>query len=146
MPPKTRHEACQGDKALVHSIASAMRKVWHRHKNREAIADNLKYAIQEYNKDGKPKARLSHFWDCQLCGQKCKQAKSSKYPRFHIDHVDPVIPLDSEPITWDTYIDRLFFSGQKNLKLICEPCHKEKTREETRIRADARRRQLIKKR
>lgn len=130
----TRHESCNGDKVLVHTIASALRKVWHRHKNREEVIKAAHYVVQEYKKDGTPRAAPSHFWDCALCGTPCKQAASSKHPRFHVDHIDPVIPLGGVEVSWHEYIQRLFFSGKDNLQLICAPCHRTKTNNEAKGR------------
>ena len=135
---KSRHESCKGDRALVNLIAAAMRKVWHRHANREAVIKAAHYTVQEHKKDGTPKASISHFWTCALCGQACKQTASSKYPRFHVDHIDPVIPIGRE-VSWDEYIERLFFSGRGNLQVLCTNCHSTKTKSETSLRAEVRR-------
>lgn len=131
---KTRHESCNDEKALVHAIANAIRKVWHRYPARQAALDKVFIQVQEFKKDGSPKKLLSNYWLCELCNQRCKTSKSPSYPRIHVDHIEPVVPLKHNGITWYTFIQRLFFSGIKNLQAICAICHKEKTKSENQQR------------
>jgi hypothetical protein len=126
----TRHQSCNDDKALVHKISNAIRKVWHRYPARQAALDKVFMTEQEYKKDGTPKLKPSQFWICELCEAKCKQHRSKRWPRIHVDHIDPVIPIENNQISWTDFIRRLFFSGESNLQAICETCHKAKTKEE----------------
>lgn len=125
----TRHESCNDEKALVSALSNAIRKVWHRHPAREQALEAAFMSVQEYKKNGEPKKNRSQYWICKLCDQRCKKQKSSLYPQIHVDHIDPVVPLEG-PISWHTYIQRLFFSGYDNLQAICTTCHKAKTKEE----------------
>lgn len=122
-----RHDACNNEKPLVHAIANSIRKVWHRHPLREATLNRVHFTVQEFKKDGSPRAKPTQFWSCEICNQRCKKSKSPNYPQIHVDHIDPVVPIDRE-ITWHEYIQRLFFSGEGNLQAICSPCHKQKTK------------------
>ena len=45
-----------------------------------------------------------------------------------VDHVDPVIPVTGWE-GWDSFISRLF-CGPAGLQVLCNPCHKDKTKEE----------------
>lgn len=126
----SRHNSCNNEKPLVAAIASAIRKVWHKHPAREAALNKVRIVVQEYKKDGSPKKLKSNYWICELCDQRCKKQKSSLYPQVHVDHKDPVTPLKGDPISWHTYIQRLFFSGADNLQAICSTCHKAKTKAE----------------
>ncbi len=126
---KTRHESCNDEKALVHAISNAIRKVWHRHPAREQALAAVFISVQEYKKDGSPRKNPTQFWLCQICNQRCKKNKSPNYPQIHVDHIEPVVPIEGS-ISWYTYIQRLFFSGENNLQAICSTCHKAKTKEE----------------
>jgi 5-methylcytosine-specific restriction endonuclease McrA len=50
-----------------------------------------------------------------------------------VDHIDPVVPVDDPNTSWDTIIKRLYVEEDK-LQVLCTSCHKEKTKEENRIR------------
>jgi len=46
-----------------------------------------------------------------------------------VDHIQPVVPVDREILSWDEYIERLF-CGVDNLQVLCKPCHQIKTNDE----------------
>lgn len=52
-----------------------------------------------------------------------------------VDHVDPVVPVDSEleKMTWDEVVNRVW-SAPENLQVICETCHKSKSKSENSVR------------
>ena len=79
----------------------------------------------KYRKDGSEAKKPHVFYICELCGAKAKGARSASYPQIHVDHIDPVIPVDRK-ITWEEYVERLF-CDVNNLQAICDVCHKEKT-------------------
>ena len=61
----------------------------------------------------------------------CKKAKK----KLFADHIDPVVnPLKGFE-TWDIYIERLF---QGVLQPLCKACHKGKSKEEAKVRAQTR--------
>jgi len=65
------------------------------------------------------------IWQCCDCMALVKRGK------FQIDHVVPVgvtpgSKLDKDNRTWDDFM-RALFCPAENLRLICKPCHNEKT-------------------
>jgi hypothetical protein len=79
-------------------------------------------------KNGKPKYK--NKYKCAKCGE--------LFDKIAIDHKDPVIPIDSNGITWDDYINRLF-CDTSNLQSLCnypgeqngrKSCHAIKTENE----------------
>ena len=57
--------------------------------------------------------------------------------KLQIDHIDPIIKLETWSWNWDDYINRLF-CDINNLQGLCKPCHAAKTKIETSKRAELR--------
>jgi hypothetical protein len=77
------------------------------------------------------------FFDYEFLPVK-KSGELKKTPMMAIDHIAPVVPVDSIKITWDEYISRMFCTID-GLQCICnhkgfrdetESCHHIKTRNE----------------
>lgn len=49
-----------------------------------------------------------------------------KRDQIHIDHIEPVIPVDGTFEDWNTFIERLF-CGPEGLQVLCVQCHEDKT-------------------
>lgn len=46
-----------------------------------------------------------------------------------VDHKEALVPIDGTVLSWDTYLFRLF-CGPENLQVLCEICHKTKSKAE----------------
>ena len=122
-------DSVNGNKKLKNTIVGAIRRVWHRAPQRIAVLQEQRREIQEYKKDGSPKLRKSIFYVCEYCNMLCKSQKSPNYPRAHVDHINPVIPIDGTSLTWDQFISNIFCDPD-NLQVLCTDCHNTKTQEE----------------
>jgi 5-methylcytosine-specific restriction endonuclease McrA len=54
---------------------------------------------------------------------------------MEVDHQEPLIPINKtlEEMEWSEVVDRLW-CDVKNLRPLCKPCHKEKSKEENKER------------
>lgn len=123
------------DNKTRNAIIGALRRVWGRHPTRiEALK---KGEIREFpiNKDGSKAARAHVFYICDQCNTRCKQSKSPHYPKVHVDHIEPVIPISGLSLSFDEIIERMF-TTLDNLQLLCEHCHYEKTQAENKERRE----------
>jgi len=66
-------------------------------------------------------------YNCEKCGGRFSRKQ------IHVDHVFPVIHPDYGFVDWNMYIRRLFVSVEY-LQVLCKKCHKEKTKEENKLR------------
>jgi 5-methylcytosine-specific restriction endonuclease McrA len=118
-------------------IIGALRRVWGRHPTRIAV---LKAAeIREWlplNLDGSKPKRPRVFYICAICGERGKSNRTAEYPKVHVDHLEPVIPLDGTTPSWDEIIKRMFTTPD-NLQVVCEHCHSDKTQAENKLRREA---------
>lgn len=73
--------------------------------------------------------RLAEHFKCAMC----KEDFPAK--EVNVDHVEPVVCPYTGFIDWDTYINRLFCSGD-NLQVLCSPCHDIKTEKERKERGN----------
>lgn len=84
--------------------------------------DVLKNAL--VGKEVNPKTgRMANMYKCK----KCKGKFTSK--EVQVDHIKPVVGKEGF-ISWDKFIENLFCE-EKNLQVLCLPCHKEKSKKET---------------
>jgi ribosome-binding protein aMBF1 (putative translation factor) len=89
--------------------------------------------VEVPKKNGKG-TKVAVFYVCAECGEYGKPAANkSGHPRVWVDHKEPLVPIDGMPISWDLYLHRLF-CGPEDLQVLCEPCHKIKSKEENRVR------------
>lgn len=86
-----------------------------------------KAQVKEYSDPSRK--RVTRWGRCTACN-----AMTPLY-LLEVDHEDPIIPVDSslEEMSWDQVIDRVW-CDERNLKAICKPCHKVKSKEENKER------------
>jgi 5-methylcytosine-specific restriction endonuclease McrA len=100
-------------------------------------------------KKAKEKCKVDKaLFECSKCGAYIYEGKSEvnfmlyidKYDkkevrmeRFDMDHIVPVIAVDSASHSWDVYYTRLF-CGEENYRGLCQVCHKAKSTAENKIR------------
>jgi 5-methylcytosine-specific restriction endonuclease McrA len=66
-------------------------------------------------------ARVSRgVYKCAGCGELFKREQ------IHIDHIEPVIPVDGTFTDWNTFIERLFCPPE-GFQILCIGCHESKT-------------------
>lgn len=53
--------------------------------------------------------------------------------QIFLDHIQPVVPVDSKNQTWDSYIERLFVKAE-GFQILCEIHHSTKTQAENMLR------------
>lgn len=64
---------------------------------------------------------------CHICKTKIKENEKPKL--FDVDHARPAADPIKSKASWDEWIDGLFCSAE-GLRILCKPCHKEKTARE----------------
>lgn len=67
--------------------------------------------------------------------ESCKQERE----KIEIDHVEPVIKPEDGFLDWNTYIASKFVAAEK-LQGLCHECHQLKTKQENKIRREAKKR------
>ena len=100
-------------------------------------------------KAAKAKCKIDKsLFECSKCGVYIYEGKSAnnyfdyqeKYAdkevrmeRFDMDHIIPVVAVDSVEHSWDVYFQRLF-CDEDNYRGLCQVCHKQKSSAENKIR------------
>lgn len=99
-------------------LKGAIRRVFSRSDLRRKVLD-----LSEVSHSDPLRPRVRKWSKCATCGK-----PTPKYLTV-IDHIDPVIPVDSsfEHMSLDTVVDRLWCE-EINLQPICEVCHTAKTK------------------
>jgi 5-methylcytosine-specific restriction endonuclease McrA len=129
-------DAVTNDRKLKNQIVGALRRVWHLSPLRKEVLEKVRVEKQEYKKDGSPRAKLSIYYICEQCGTEAKQGRPKHHPRIHVDHIDPVIPIEvNDSFTWDDLIKRMF-TTKDNLQALCDNCHSVKTQRENKERRE----------
>ncbi len=108
-------------------ILGAIRRVWHRHPLRIGFLKSKEIRRPALRADGSEGLRDAVFYQCAVCGSLCKTKESGKYKQMHVDHVDPVVPVDQTLISLDLFAERLFVDGN-HLQILCTDCHKLKSK------------------
>lgn len=67
--------------------------------------------------------RFAQFYLCAAC---CGEYTAKN---VEVDHITPIVDPKVGFINWDSFINNLFCS-KDNLQVLCQPCHKEKTKKE----------------
>lgn len=108
-------------------LKGAIRRVFSRSELRRAVIDAA--VIEGYHDPSRP--RVTKWCRCDECKQ-----PNPKY-LTECDHLDPLIPLNKrlEDLSWDTVVDRTFCE-KNNLRAICKPCHKQKSKLENKQRRE----------
>ena len=123
-------------------IRSALRRTFSRSPIVREILNSARIEYDQYKKDGTIAKRKAVRYKCAICGKEFKSSEVS------VDHIIPVIPVNSEFDGWDNFIERLF-CDKDNLQVVCSyklkdrnkhegrsSCHHIKTQEERRQRKE----------
>lgn len=71
--------------------------------------------------EAKIKARVSRgIYICAICN------KEQKAKDIQLDHVEPVVAVETGFVDWNQFIDRLFVPIT-GFQVLCKPCHTEKS-------------------
>jgi hypothetical protein len=79
--------------------------------------------VPKFNKDGSRAKKDAVQYQCGACSQWTKSTAVS------VDHITPVIAVETGFNDWNDFVSRLF-CGPENLQVICDPCHNAKTQTE----------------
>ena len=106
-------------------LKGAIRRVFSRSELRRQVVE--KSLVKEYFDPESP--RVKKWFKCPECVKMIPAYKGQ------VDHQEPLIPIDSslEEMSWDEVVDRAW-CNEDNLKLICIPCHKVKSKAENKER------------
>lgn len=121
------------------AIIGSLRRVWGRHPDKLAALKRAEVREYPVTKSGAKALRPLVFYICSQCGGRAKSVGTAEYPAAHVDHIDPVIPLDGSTPSWDELVARMFTSPE-NLAVLCSTCHKIKTGIENQTRRDNKKR------
>ncbi len=125
------------DNKTYNFAVGALRRLWHRSPIRiEFIKSREIREFLPLNADGTPPKRARVYLACEQCGTRCKSTANAECPKYEIDHVDPVKPLDGRHCTLDEIAERIF-TTPSNLMVLCDPCHRQKSLQENAIRREA---------
>lgn len=107
-------------------IKGAIRRAFSRSELRKEALDSIRIDFVDENRP-----RVKKWGFCPLC------KNNTPLYLMQVDHVDPVIPLNSslEQMTWDEVIDRTW-CDKNNLMAICITCHKAKSKIESKLRRE----------
>lgn len=100
-------------------IKGALRRVFSRSELRRRALD--KAQVKDYSDPSRK--RVTRWGRCSTCN------KLEPSYLLQVDHVEPVIAINEslDDLTWDQLVDRLW-CDEKNLKAVCKPCHKAKSK------------------
>lgn len=107
-------------------IKGAIRRVFSRSELRKKVVEASRVDHVDPNRP-----RVTKWSRCQECQQLVPSYLTE------VDHIVPVVPLDSslELMTWDDLVNRMW-CDDKGLATLCKPCHHIKTKAESKIRRD----------
>lgn len=102
-------------------LKGAIRRVFSRSELRRKILE--KALVKEYQDPSRK--RVTRWGKCAECG------KIEAAYQMQVDHIDPLIRPGEvlEGLEWDEVINRLW-CDEDNLRAICVPCHKIKSKAE----------------
>lgn len=105
------------------AIRSALRRTFSRSPIVKEILDENRRTSPRMKKDGTRHKVDAVEFQCALC--------SSWMPRkeIQVDHIEPVVPVETGFTDWNTFKERLF-CDKSNLRCLCLTCHKQVTKEQ----------------
>lgn len=71
------------------------------------------------------------LYECNSCKGLFKRGE------YKLDHIEPVIPVETGFTSWDNYIDRMFCDST-NFQILCKTCHDAKSTLERELRKNYR--------
>lgn len=106
-------------------LKGAIRRIFSRSELRRRALDRA--LVEDYHDPSRK--RVTRWGRCTEC-----QKMEPSY-LLEIDHELPIVPVGSslEDMSWDQVIDNVW-CDERNLKAMCKPCHKEKTKAENKER------------
>jgi len=109
-------------------IKGALRRVFSRSELRRMAIDDSRVEHQDPERP-----RVKKWSKCPECKQFIPTYQ------MEVDHRVPVIPTDRslEEMTWNELVERIF-CDVTNLTALCKPCHNRKSKQEQKLRAQAR--------
>jgi 5-methylcytosine-specific restriction endonuclease McrA len=106
-------------------LKGAIRRVFSRSDLRRKVIE-----LSRIDHTDSTRPRVKKWSKCASCNQ--------PIPTYliEIDHVAPIIPINNtlEKMSWDSVVDNTWCT-ESNLMPVCKPCHRQKTKLETRARA-----------
>ena len=103
------------------AILSAIRRVFSRSPIVAEVLNEGKRTSPRFKKDGTRHKVDAAEYQCQVCNNWVNST------HIEVDHIVPVVPLDSSfYMSLDVYVKRLF-CNKENLQRICEECHLKKS-------------------
>ena len=116
-PPLSSLSPEEYEKRLKKIILAGLGKAWVFWPPRAEV----KRRCKDPNKPG--------WFICEMC--------HISHEKIEIDHIFPCIKPSDGFKTWDEYITRRFVFDAKNLQGLCHECHKKKSKEENKLRREA---------
>jgi 5-methylcytosine-specific restriction endonuclease McrA len=110
---------------VIPKLREASRWWWAKSAARDLAKEKVQIGVF---KNGNPKYKT--LFKCNSCGELFERGDT------HMDHINPVIDVDSGFVDWNTYIERLFVDVE-GWQLLCAGCHEIKTALEKELRQDA---------
>lgn len=109
-------------------IKGGIRRVFSRSDLRKSVIDGSRIDYKDANRP-----RVTKWSYCNGCD------KFTPTYLMEVDHVIPIVPIGSslEAMSWDDIVNRIWCDA-RNLRAVCKPCHKVKTKLETKQRAATR--------
>ena len=78
-------------------------------------------------KINKTSGRMAQHYRCAGC------KKEFPMSQICVDHIEPVVDVNTGFVSWDNYITRMF-CPKENLQVLCSACHDVKTEKERKKR------------
>ena len=107
---------------IISTVRSAMRKWPPKYKALKSAAVG--------KKTNRHTGRQAEHYKCAEC------EKEFIAREVQVDHIKPVVDPSEGFVDWETYFDRMFCE-EKNLQVLCKPCHQLKTNAERKERVNA---------
>ncbi len=140
--PKDGDKKKNEDWVLQQHMISAIRRLFRKSPMAAACLNEGKREKVTYRKDGSISNARRVEVQCACCGNWFSTKE------VQVDHMEPVVDIETGFVDWNTYIDRMmcgvkvFKKGDpcpKTLQKLCVVCHKAKSKSEVSERAKVRR-------
>lgn len=119
--------------SLSNRILLSLKREFTKSETVNNFKNSKKIYVHRYKKNGDRHKVDSVYYACDCCGK-----SDLKDADVQVDHIEPVIPVNipTEHVCWNDIIEKRLFVSEDKLQLLCKPCHKEKTKEENRLRRE----------